>query len=173
MGRKTLTSEFSEILKSIQSRIPDAAITTDIIVGFPGETEEDFKETVNFVQSSGFAGGHVFSYSARAGTPAAKFPDQINGKIKHQRSAILREVLSQEGIRFREKCIGKVEDVLWESAKKVEGGYLMSGWTPHYIRVEAISPEIRKNQIQKVILSRITSTGCAGVIYAPEKPTLR
>lgn len=173
MGRKTLTAEYSRLIKNIRSRIPDAAITTDIIVGFPGETEEDFKKTVDYIQSSSFAGGHVFSYSARAGTPAAKFPDQINGRIKHQRSAILRDVLNQAGIRFRKKFIGKVVSVLWESAKKVESGYLMGGWTPHYIRVEAVTPEIRKNQIQKVVLTGITANGCTGTIYAPEMPTAR
>ncbi len=173
MGRKILTTDYSKLLKGLRSTIPDAAITTDIIVGFPGETEQDFQNTVDYVRAAGFAGGHVFSYSARAGTPAANFPDQINGKIKHQRSAILRDVFDQQGIQFRSKFVGKIEEVLWESATKVEGGYVMRGWTPHYIRVEALSPEIRKNQIQKVLLSSITSTGCAGTIIAPEMPITR
>ncbi len=173
MARKTSTTEYARLLEIIRSRMPDAAVTTDVIVGFPGETEQDFQSTMDFIQSCQFAGGHVFSYSARAGTPAAVFPGQVNGKIKRQRSALMHELLTRSGMDYRRKFIGRTVPVLWESAKKVEDGYRMGGWSPQYIRVEAHSAVDGWNQIQMVELTEVTDVGCQGMIIAPEMPTAR
>jgi threonylcarbamoyladenosine tRNA methylthiotransferase MtaB len=173
MARKTNTMEYTRLLEIIRSRMPDAAVTTDVIVGFPGETDQDFQTTMDFIQSCQFAGGHVFSYSARAGTPAANFPGQVNGKIKRLRSALIHDLLTHSGMVYRQKFIGSSVQVLWESAKKVDGGYRLGGWTPQYIRVEAFSAVDRWNQIQQVELTEVTDTGCRGMIIAPEMPAAR
>jgi threonylcarbamoyladenosine tRNA methylthiotransferase MtaB len=164
MGRKTKTQEYSDLIGAIRKVLPDAAITTDVIVGFPGESEADFVETVEYVRSCRFAGGHVFSYSARAGTPAALYKDQVNGKIRHERSAELRKVFNDLGRQYRQEFLGKTEEVLWESSHREGDGYRLSGWTPHYIRVEAMSPEARRNHIQSVRIDTVTVAGCFGEI---------
>ena len=86
MNRKYTTEKYKEIVDLIRKYMPDAGITTDIIVGFPGETEDEFKETYDFVKNIGFSRIHVFKYSPRKGTPASKMNNQIHGSIKHSRS---------------------------------------------------------------------------------------
>ncbi len=89
MNRKYTTSQYRNIVELIRKYMPYAGITTDIIVGFPGETKKEFEETYNFVNEISFSRIHVFKYSSRKGTPASKFREQIHGKVKHSRSQTL------------------------------------------------------------------------------------
>ncbi len=164
MARKVTTSEYKLLVEELLARIPDAAVTTDIIVGFPGETETEFYDTLEFIRSIPFAGGHVFSYSAREGTGAAKMNMQIHGSIKRERSATLRKVFADSAYHYHQQFLGKTVQVLWESSRKVTKNYLLSGHTPNYLRVDAISNQPLRNQYSLVKIDKISENFCEGTI---------
>jgi threonylcarbamoyladenosine tRNA methylthiotransferase MtaB len=151
MARKTSPESFRQLVSAARDVMPDVAITTDIIVGFPGETEEEFTESLAFVQEMNFAGGHVFTYSPRPGTGAAKMKGQIKPEVRKKRNHILREALDESEISYRQKFIGTTLPVLWESTSEMgEWGWQMEGWTPNYQRVKAFAPSPRWNEIDPV-----------------------
>lgn len=165
MARKTSQEDFRRIVDAARSISPQIAITTDVIVGFPGESEQDFSDTVNFVQEIGFSGGHVFTFSARAGTAAAKYPRQINGIVRKQRSTELRSVFSGLAIQYQSKFIERTVEVLWESADILpDGSFMMHGLTDNYLRVTAHSITNRWNQISSVLLTQVEQDNIIGVI---------
>ena len=165
MLRKTTPESFKSLLLSARTYIPNIAITTDLIAGFPGETEYEFNETLEFVKQMNFAGGHVFSYSPRPGTPAARIREQIPQQTRKARNHNLQEVLTQSGTRYREGFIGQTLPVLWEaSAIRLEKGWLIEGLTANYIRVKTIATELRWNQIDLVDLLELTTDGLNGEI---------
>ncbi len=165
MVRKTTPSAFALLLETARTYCPDMAITTDVIVGFPGESEAEFEESLAFVQKMNFAGGHVFSYSVRQGTAAARMKGMLNGAVIRQRNAIMRAVLQQSSLSFRQRFVGSVAHVLWESCDEVGAdGWRLHGLTDHYIRVETHSPTALWNQISRVRLEQITAEGMSGVI---------
>ena len=137
MNRKYTTEEYRNIVHMIRRYMPEAGITTDIIVGFPGETEEEFQETCNFVKDIGFSRIHVFKYSPRKGTPASKLENQVHGSIKNERSDRLIRIGNQVANRFMEGFIGKKMEVLFEEEKE---GYF-EGYTTNYLRVKAKTDE--------------------------------
>ena len=118
MNRGYSRERYLELVKLIRSYIPDAAITTDIIVGFPGETEQDFEDTLSIVEEVGFTGAFTFIYSKRSGTPAAKMENQVPLDVKHQRLNKLMEVQNTQSLKQHEKLVGKVVDVLAEGPSK-------------------------------------------------------
>ena len=124
MARKTTPDSFAALVDSARSAIPEVAITTDVIVGFPGETEQEFTETLAFVKAMNFAGGHVFTYSARPGTPAARMKGRIRGDVAKARSAALRTVIAESAEVYQRKFDGKTLAVLWEASDQLNG----SGW---------------------------------------------
>ena len=149
MNRKYTTSQYKDIVNLIRRYLPNAGITTDIIVGFPGETEEEFEETYNFVKDIGFSRIHVFKYSPRKGTPAIEFKDQIDGNTKHIRSEKLISLGDDLMDNFHEKFIGETMKVLFEEANKDDVGF-MEGYTTNYIRVKAKTLEANKGKILPV-----------------------
>ena len=136
MNRKYTTAQYKEIVKGLRSSFPDVAITTDIMVGFPGETDEEFKKTLDFVNEIQFADAHVFQYSPRRGTPAAKRKDQIPPEIKEKRSKIIIEAAEKSRDAFLQKHIGKIVPVLFEQVVK-DGCF--EGKTDNYINVHVKS----------------------------------
>ena len=116
MARKTSQHEYKTLVENIRAEIPGVSITTDVIVGFPGESYAEFEETCAFIDSIGFSGGHVFLYSARPGTPAAGYPDQVLHTVRRRRSQILREILSNQAAVFHEKFMEQRLEVLWEKS---------------------------------------------------------
>ena len=133
--------------------MPDVAITTDIIAGFPGETEDEFAESLAFVKEMNFAGGHGFSYSPRPGTGAARMKDQICPEVRKERNAIYRAVFEESAKAYRQKFIGKTLSVLWESTTQLdEHGWQMEGHTGNYLRVKAVAPAPRWNEMDQVEL---------------------
>ena len=161
MRRKTTPGSFAALVQSARAAIPDVAITTDIIAGFPGETEAEFLETLEFVKSMGFAGGHVFTYSARPGTPAARMHGQVRHETRKERNAALRAVLEESAHAYRSGFIGNTLPVLWEASSRLtEAGWVLEGLTDNYLRVTAIAPEARWNQFDPV---RLTSNSCDGL----------
>jgi threonylcarbamoyladenosine tRNA methylthiotransferase MtaB len=170
MARKTTPELFAAILAKARKEIPDIAITTDVIVGFPGETDDDFNESLQFIKSMNFAGGHAFSYSPRPGTPAAGFPDQISSTVKHERTQALHKVFSDATARYQQLFIGQTMDVLWESSHgEPSGKWTLRGWTDNYIRVAALSDEPLWNIVSAVRLEQIDGDECRGVIVSQAK----
>lgn len=130
MNRKYTTEQYFEAVQKIRKVFPSAAITTDVIVGFCGETDEEFSETCAFVQKVGFADIHVFPYSPREGTVAYNWQD-VDGNVKNHRAAVLAEIKAQLKSAFANKFLGSVQPVLCERKKN---GFF-EGYTPEYLRV--------------------------------------
>lgn len=133
MNRPYDLREYQDLLGKLRQRIPDLAVTTDIIVGFPGETDADHASTLEFAKSCDFAGIHVFPYSKRKGTPAADYPDQVLKKLKEQRVKELLKVGLESQAKFSRQFVGSPVEVLVERVD--EKGWAL-GHTPHYIQVE-------------------------------------
>lgn len=132
MNRRYTTEEFKAVTKRLRSKFPNAALTTDIIVGFPGETEEEFNTTYEFLKEIAFYKMHIFKYSQRKGTKAAVMPNQVDGKIKEERSKKLIELSNKNEYNYNKKYISKQVEVLFEER---EGEYL-KGHTTNYIVVK-------------------------------------
>ena len=131
---------------------PDAAITTDIMVGFAGETEEEFNKTLEFVREMDFAEAHVFQYSQRKGTPAAVMENQIPPEIKEQRSKIIIEECAKSQERFLQKHVGKVMEVLFEQPTKNKA---FEGKTANYITVHVPFKEDLSGKFKNVLLEEV------------------
>ncbi len=163
MLRRTSPASFRELVAAARRAIPEAAITTDVIAGFPGETEAEFQETLEFVREIGFAGGHIFAYSARPGTAAARIREQVPQATRRERSRVLREAFADMGKSYRAKFIGRTLPVLWEaSAVRNELGWQVEGLTGNYLRVAAQAPELRWNHVDEVKLVEVTEEGMRG-----------
>ena len=169
MARKTTPSNFARLVEQARSTIPDLAVTTDLIVGFPGETDALFEESLGFIREMKFAAGHVFSFSARPGTPAAKYVDMIPPAVRKQRSATLRKAVQEDADDFHRKYIDRELPVLWETSTSLgPGGWRMEGLTGNYLRVSAFSPTLTWNQIQTVRITDVSSEGLSGEIFSVE-----
>src|SRR6056297_2716116 len=159
MNRNYTKEEFKEKVGIIRKYIPDCGITTDIIVGFPGETEEEFNETYDFVKKIGFSRIHVFKFSPREGTRAYKMKKKVNGKIKNKRSRKmikLGEILEKE---FCEKFLGKEVEVLFEKQDN-EGFY--EGYTSNYLHFKCKSKENLENMVKKCYVKNILDNKLVG-----------
>lgn len=132
MNRKYTTSQYLEKINKIRNYLPNIAFTTDVIVGFPGESDEEFEETYNFIKKVNYSELHVFPYSPRRNTPAAKMKDQVDDKIKHERVNRLLELSKELNRDFALKQIGKTLNVLFE---KRDGDYLV-GHASDYLKVK-------------------------------------
>ncbi|ORX23431.1 tRNA (N(6)-L-threonylcarbamoyladenosine(37)-C(2))-methylthiotransferase MtaB [Thermoanaerobacterium sp. PSU-2] len=151
MGRRYTTSEYKTIIERVRKYIKDVAITTDVMVGFPGETEKEFNETYNFVKDIQFSKMHVFKYSRRAGTKAADYPDQIKNSVKEERSKILIKLSEECELKFYRKFLGSTLNVLFEQRTKELDDYV-EGLTDNYIRVAVETDLNIKNKILPVKL---------------------
>jgi threonylcarbamoyladenosine tRNA methylthiotransferase MtaB len=153
MGRRTTSEEFAALVATARNQITDVAITTDVIVGFPGETEHDFELSRTFIESLNLAGGHVFTYSERAGTPALRLGGEIAPRIRKQRSSIMRALIRMSSEQFLQSQLGTEAFVLWESISgATPKGFFLKGWTDNYIRVDCISKRQLSNKITPVTL---------------------
>ncbi len=142
MARRCKTAEFSELVNRARSSIPHFNVTTDIIVGFPGETEEEWRESVEYIQRIGFGHIHIFSYSPREGTKAAGLPNQISQDLKRQRSRELHALAETMKQAFIESNLGTLAPVLWEGQTETlaNGELRYFGYTPNYLRVACDVP---------------------------------
>ena len=157
MNRRYTTEEFRKSTNLLKKAYPNASLTTDIIVGFPGETEEEFEKTYNFLKEIDFYKMHIFKYSQRKGTKAAVMPKQIDGNIKEQRSRRLIELSDQNEKRHNEKYIGKEVKVLFEEK---EGDYI-KGHTTNYMVVKVPYIEI-ENTIERVKIEKVENLELIG-----------
>ena len=153
MGRPLLSDGYLKLIATIREVIPDVALTTDVITGFPGETEEHFKETLDLVHKVGFAGGHVFTYSPRPGTAAYKMKENVSKSVAKGRNATLRKIFDESARKYRKKFIGSIQTVLWETSRQFEdGSWHLSGLTDTYIRIYATADIDLWNRISSVRL---------------------
>lgn len=141
MARRCKTDEFRQLVQSARTQIPNLNITTDIIVGFPGETEAEWQETVAFVEEMQFANVHIFSYSKRDGTKAAGLPNQVANTVKKVRSKLLHQLVDALRVSTIQNMIGQNYSVLWEEKQSTANDELYSyfGYTPNYMRVKKTS----------------------------------
>lgn len=148
MNRKYTTAEYKEKVDLIRQYLPEAGITTDIIVGFPGETKELFNETMKFVEGIAFSKIHVFPFSGRKGTPAYEFDGQVEGPIKKQRAHELADKEEKIAINFLDSFIGKELEVLFEADSSRE--VTTEGYSTNYLRVSVPRDDELINQIRRV-----------------------
>lgn len=161
MNRHYDTEFYADLVKKLRKKFENASITTDIMVGFAGETEEDFNTSVDFLNRIGFAKAHVFAYSVRKGTAAEKFEGQVENSVKRARSSIMIENAGKCQKEFLESQVGKVFPVLFEN--RIKGGFY-EGYTPNYTLVRVKSD---KNISGEIIDTKIISAEdeyCVGVI---------
>jgi threonylcarbamoyladenosine tRNA methylthiotransferase MtaB len=165
MARKTTPASFRGLATAARQIMPEVAITTDVIAGFPGETEDEFAESLEFVKEMNFAGGHAFTYSPRPGTGAARMKEQVHPEVRKERNAIYRAAFEESAKAYRQKFIGKKLPVLWESATQYdERGWQMEGLTGNYLRVTASAPSPRWNEVDNVELIENSSGMVQSVI---------
>lgn len=160
MKRKYNSRMALEGMERVRRAMPCAMFTTDIIVGFPGETEEDFEATVDFVKRARFLSAHIFTYSKRAGTPAAAMKDQIPEEIKKERSARLISLQSEIRNELLSNEIGNEYDVLFETVSKG----VATGHTPSFIEVKVNSYQPLQGCIRKVRIVGAENGACLGII---------
>jgi threonylcarbamoyladenosine tRNA methylthiotransferase MtaB len=150
MRRSYTFGDYERALSLIRTSVPEAAITTDVIVGFPGETDEEFEQTYGLCKHMGFARIHVFRYSSREGTEAAHLPQSVGSKIKKQGSQQMLALAEEVARNFRQRFSGKNMTVLWE---KQSGDGVWSGLTGNYIKVYTRSNEDLSNKLQSIKLA--------------------
>jgi threonylcarbamoyladenosine tRNA methylthiotransferase MtaB len=135
MARRTTGKEFAALVDAARGIVPDISISTDVIVGFPGETDDEFEESRGFVEEMAFSRLHIFRYSRREGTPAATMPNQVRGPVSSERSRRFHELGADLERRFNSRFVGRRTEVLWETAEDLGTNLRWSGLTPNYIRV--------------------------------------
>jgi threonylcarbamoyladenosine tRNA methylthiotransferase MtaB len=155
MLRRTNQAGFSGLVHAARARIPGVSITTDVIVGFPGETDGEFAASREFIEQMDFAGMHIFRFSPRPGTAAARMRGHVSEAVKKERSARLLVVSQQAERRFAECHVGQILSVLWEQiGGAAEAGFVNVGYTDNYIRVRCIHPRALTNHITPARLDR-------------------
>ena len=155
MNRRYTSEEYLDIVCALKDFDPYVAITTDIIVGFPGETEEDFRDSIELVKFAGLSKVHVFPYSARKGTVAAEMENQIDSEEKKRRAKILSDVAEEVAANFHDECLGKTVTGLFE---EIHDEY-MTGYTDNYIRIYAEKEESLLNELVSVELVELHKDG--------------
>ncbi len=162
MGRRYDTAGFAVLVDAIRRSVPDVSVTTDVMVGFPGETPEEFAESLAFVEETGFAGLHVFKYSPRKGTPAADYPDQILGNEKEARSRKMIALGKRLRTAFASRYIGETVEIM---AEETVGEGLWTGYTPNYLRTVGSGRGEYEGKIIKVAVKRVEQGDLKGIIY--------
>ena len=159
MRRKYDTARYLESLELLRRFFPGCAVTTDMIVAFPGETEEEFRQSLEFIRKCAFAGMHIFPYSRRPGTPAADMPGQLGNDVKEERSRAAIAVARQMNRSYRESLVGTLQEVLFEE----EEGAFSTGHARNYIRVWAEGKGLH-NRIRSVRITGLYQDGLLGEI---------
>ncbi len=143
MARRCTVASFGQLVQDARAAMPDLILTTDLIAGFPGETEADFQAGLAFVEALRFAHAHIFPFSAREGTAAAKFGETVPTPVKKARAQALRRVIEQTGQIERQRFVGTQRPVLWEGEGQPltdQPGRLWSGLTDNYLRITTVVP---------------------------------
>jgi threonylcarbamoyladenosine tRNA methylthiotransferase MtaB len=158
MARRTTQASYRQLVEAVRDRIDDPAITTDLIVGFPGETEAEFEQSIAFVEALGFAGMHIFRYSRRAGTAAARMRGHVDDQLKKARSDRLHALAASMQAAYAERWLGRTLPVVWEQvAGASEDGFLNVGYTPNYLRAVCVHRRALTHHMTPARLDRYDS----------------
>jgi len=163
MRRNYNRQQYLEVVHRAVNAIPGLGLGADVIVGFPGETEEQFESTRELIEQLPFSYLHVFSYSPRRGTEAHQFKDNVPGNIKKQRNQTLTQLANQKALKYREKFLGQKETVLLENQRDTKSGWL-KGHTGNYIPVILEGADALKNNLVPVTLQKISESQVAGCV---------
>ncbi|WP_408954869.1 tRNA (N(6)-L-threonylcarbamoyladenosine(37)-C(2))-methylthiotransferase MtaB [Natroniella sp. ANB-PHB2] len=153
MNRPYQVADFKKMIVMIREQVPEIAITTDVIVGFPGESEADFEKTYQLMKELEFSDAHIFKYSKREGTPAAGFKEQVHSKVKKKRSKKLRELTAELARNYQQQFIGQKLEVLLEESRDYKTG-LLTGLTDNYLRVFVDGADDLAGQLVEVKLKQ-------------------
>jgi threonylcarbamoyladenosine tRNA methylthiotransferase MtaB len=166
MARRTSRREFSQLVADARKVQPDLAISTDLIVGFPGENESEFEESIAFVEEMAFSRLHIFRYSRRDGTAAALMSGQVSGPVAQERSRRVHALGAELEHRFNSSLLGRRIDILWETAEDLGDTLRWSGLTPNYVRVTTQTPpdEDLMNRIVETEILEVVPGGLVGRI---------
>lgn len=165
MGRRTSRASYRQLVQAAREAIPDLSLSSDLILGFPGESENDFALSMDFVQEIGFSRIHAFTYSARPGTAAAKMRGQIPNDRKKERTRRMIELGKKLSLAFHQRFKGQIRPVLWESGIGANhDGLQWAGYTDNYIRVIANSPLDMFNRITPVEIQEVHVDNVSGAI---------
>ncbi|MBI3912799.1 MAG: tRNA (N(6)-L-threonylcarbamoyladenosine(37)-C(2))-methylthiotransferase MtaB [Chloroflexi bacterium] len=178
MRRPYTTAQYARAVEMAREKSPDVGITTDVIVGFPGETDAEFEASRQFVERIGFARAHVFPYSPREGTLAAQLPNAVSDRVKESRAQEMQAAAAASARAFAARFVGRTLPVLWETRQPttddrqqmIADGLssdvcaLWSGYTDNYIRVSAESALPLRNQITHTLLTGVAEDGSSGIV---------
>ena len=168
MARRTSQASFRELIEAARAHIPDLNLSTDIITGFPGETEADFAESLSYVEAIDFSRLHVFTYSQRPGTAAAKMSEQLPNAVKKERTRQMIELGKRLSEAFHRRFVEQVREVLWETAVGADNdGLRWVGYTDNYIRVHGYGSPDLFNQITPTLLTEARADSMNGRIQLP------
>ena len=159
MKRKYDTARYLESVEMLRAFFPGCAVTTDMIVAFPGETEEEFAQSLAFIRRCAFADMHIFPYSRRPGTPADKMPGQHDNATKEARSRAAIAVAEEMSKAYRQSLVGTVQEVLFEE----RDGQYYTGHAPNYVKIYAEGENLH-NQIKKVMVLGLYKEGILGKV---------
>ena len=163
MSRRCKTADFKRLIDYARSEVSDFNVTTDVIVGFPGETEEEWQESMEFISDAEFSHIHIFSYSKREGTKAAELTDQISNDIKKMRSIELHQLAAKMKRIYLQKHVHREFSILWEGSSKTEqaGSTRYFGYTPNFVRtqIDIGSSEVLTNTIQQARITSVNPNG--------------
>jgi threonylcarbamoyladenosine tRNA methylthiotransferase MtaB len=164
MVRRMNRKDYENTIGRIRDISPDIALTTDIMVGFPGETDQLFEESLDFVRRMKFSGGHVFSYSLRPGTPAERLPNRVSPAIIKFRSRKMREVINHSELNYMQKFLDREVEVLWERSVNKGDYWELSGLSGNYLSVKSTAGEDLYNCISRVLIERVENDSMIGRI---------
>jgi tRNA-2-methylthio-N6-dimethylallyladenosine synthase len=160
MNRRHTVADYLDTVERVRAARRDLALTSDFIVGFPGETEADFDATLALVERIGFASAYTFKYSARPGTPAAEMAGQVSEQAKSDRLRRLQAAIDRQYREFREDCVGRTFDVLFERRGRHPGQF--AGRSPYLLPVQVTAPDIMIGDIAKVTISGVSANSLFG-----------
>lgn len=158
MRRQYSPGEYDDALRRIRAAVPGVAITTDVIVGFPGEKDEEFAAGASFCEAAGFARIHVFPYSRRPGTPAAAMKDQVPAAVLRHRVATMEALADRSRTAYASSWLGRRQEVLWE-VETVPGSGVYAGTSDNYLRLLCHSRVPLQNMLEEVVLERLDADG--------------
>jgi tRNA-2-methylthio-N6-dimethylallyladenosine synthase len=170
MNRRHTRSDYLATIARLRATRPDMAFTSDFIVGFPGETEEDFRDTLRIVDEVGYAGAFSFKYSARPGTPAADSDDQISAAVKDERLARLQAAIARNQTVFNSACVGRTLDVLFEKSGRLPGQLV--GRSPYLQPIQVMAPTSLIGTVVPVIITTAGANSLFGTLAHPLPTTV-
>ena len=164
MNRRHTRADYLAIIAQARATRPDIAFTSDFIVGFPGESEDDFGATLSLVDEVGYSSAYTFKFSARPGTPAADLGDQVPEDVKSERLQRLQRTIDRHYARFRARCVGRTFDVLFERKGRYPGQ--LAGRSPYLLPVQVMAPASMIGEIAPVTITEVSANSLFGVLAA-------